>query len=111
MNITIKATHTTLTEAIRNDISDKVAVIEKFLRPEDKIHVELEEDTRHTSGRFSRVEIAIHPRGMYADARGNDFYEAMDLVVPKIKEQLTRGKDKRVSLRRKLGNLFKRGEK
>ena len=109
MNITIKATHTTLTDAIRTDISAKLEVLEKFLRPEDKVHVELEEDTHHNSGRFSRVEVAIHPRGMYAEARGNDFYEAMDLVVPKIREQLTRSKDKRVSLRRKLGNLFKRG--
>jgi len=108
MNIIMKATHTTLTEAIRADIEGKLEIVEKFLRPEDKVHVELEEDTHHNSGRFSRVEIAIHPRGLYAEARGNDFYEALDLVVPKIREQLTRGKDKRISLRRKLGNLFKR---
>jgi len=108
MNVTIKATHTTLTDAIRNDINLKLEPLEKFLRSEDKVHVELEEDNKHTSGRFSRVEIRIHPRGMYAEARGNNFYEAMDLAVPKIKEQLARGKDKRISLRRRLGNLFKR---
>jgi len=108
MNLTIKATHTTLTDAIRSDIATKLAPLENFLRPEDQVHVELEEDTKHRSGRFSRVEVLIQPRGHYADARGNDFYEAMDLVVPKIKEQLTRDKDKRVSLRRRLGNIFKR---
>src|SRR5262245_8153079 len=100
MNLNIKATHTTLTEAIKTDIEDKLQFLEKFLRPEDKVHVELEEDRKHVSGRFSRVEISIQPRGLYAEANGNDFYEAMDLAVPKVKEQLTRTKDKRVSLRR-----------
>lgn len=107
MNLNIKATNTTLTEAIRTDIENKLQVLEKFLRPEDKVNVELAEDTKHTSGRFSRAEVHIKPRGLYAEANGNDFYEAMDLVVPKIREQLTRDKDKRISLRRRLGNLWK----
>ncbi len=107
-NINIKATHTTLTPAIKSAIEDKLSVLNRFLRPEDKVHVELEEDKRHHSGFISRVEIHISPHGHYADARANDFYEALDLVIPKIKEQLTRNKDRRVSLRRKLGAIFKR---
>lgn len=108
MNITIKATNTTLTDAIRNTIEQKLSSLEGFLKPEHKIHVELEEDTRHKSGLFSRVEVQIAPSGYYAEANGNDFYEAIDLVLPKIKQQMTKTKDKRLSLRRKLGNLFKR---
>ncbi len=108
MNLNIKATHTTLTDAIQNDVELKLSPLEKFLRSEDKVHVEIEEDTKHVSGRFSRVEIAIQPRGIRAEARGNDFYEAMDLAMPKVREQLTKDKDKRVSLRRRLGNIFKR---
>ncbi len=54
MNISIKATNTTLTEAIRSTIEDKLQILEKFLRPEDKIHVELAEDRHHHSGLFSR---------------------------------------------------------
>lgn len=108
MNLTIKATHTTLTDAIRSDIETKLEPLESFLRSEDIVHVELEEDTKHNSGRFSRVEIHIQPHGIYAESRGNDFYEALDLTVPKVKEQLARHKDKRVSLRRRLGSIFKR---
>ncbi len=108
MTITIKATNTTLTPAIRDNINDKFRPLEKFLRPEDKVHVELEEITKHKSGLTSRVEVHIQPRGQYAESFGNDFYEALDLLIPKIKEQLTRSKDRRVSLRRKLGALFKR---
>ncbi len=108
MNITIKATNTTLTDAIKDNINAKLAAFEGFLRPEDKIHVEVEEDNHHKSGLFSRVEIHISPHGYYADAMGNDFYEAIDLVIPKIKQQLIKEKGKKLSLRRRLGNLFKR---
>jgi putative sigma-54 modulation protein len=110
MNIQIKATNTTVTDAIRNSIEEKVRNLEKFMKPEDMVHVELAEDARHQSGQFSRVEIRISPHGYYAEASGNDFYEALDLVLPKIKQQLTKEKDKSLSLRRRIGSWFKRGE-
>lgn len=108
MNITIKATNTTLTEAIKQNIQEKLTPIEGFLKPEDKIHVEVEEDTHHKSGLFSRVEVHISPHGHYADATGNDFYEAIDLVIPKIKNQLTKEKGKKLTLRRRLRKFFTR---
>ncbi len=108
MNINIKATNTTLTPSIRQSIEDKLANLEGFMRPEDIIQVELEEITRHKNGMTSRVEVHIRPHGQYAEGFGNDFHEALDLVIPKIREQLSRNKDKRVSLRRRLGSIFKR---
>lgn len=108
MNITIKATNTTLTDAIKTTINEKLSAIESFLKPEDKVHVEVEEETHHKTGLFSRVEVHIAPHGHYAEAIGNDFYEAMDLVLPKIKQQITKQKGKRLSLRRRIGRLFKR---
>lgn len=108
MNISIKATNTTLTEAIKDNIESKLEAIESFLRPEDKIHVEVAEENHHKNGMFSRVEVHITPHGHYADATGNDFYEAIDLVIPKIKQQLSKEKDKKVSLRRRIGKIFKR---
>lgn len=108
MNITIKATNTTLTDAIKQTVESKLAILEPFLKPEDKVHVEIAEDTHHNSGLFSKVEIHITPHGYYADAMGNDFYEAIDLVLPKIKNQITKTKDKRLTLRRRIGNIFKR---
>lgn len=110
MNIQIKATNTTLTDALRDVIEDKLSPIEKMLKPEEAIHVEIAEETHHHSGMFSRAEIRISPHGYYAEANGNDFYEALDLVIPKIKQQLTKDKDKNISLRRRIGSWFKRGE-
>ncbi len=108
MNISIKATNTTLTDAIRSSIEDKLQILEKFMRPEDKIHVELAEDRHHKSGLFSRVEVRVTPHGYYAEAMGNDFYEALDLVLPKVKTQMAKSKDKSIGLRKRIGNLFKR---
>ena len=108
MNVNIKATNTTLTDGIRASIESKVAVLEKFLKPEDVLYVEVDEDTKHHTGQVHRAEVRIQPHGQYAEARGNDFYEALDLVIPKIREQLKKQKDKRITLRRRLGSFFKR---
>lgn len=110
MNITIKATNTTLTEAIKATIEQKLSVLESFLKSEDKVHVEVAEENHHKNGLFSKAEIQISPHGYYAEATGNDFYEAIDLVIPKIKQQLVKTKDKKVSLRRRIGRMFKRNK-
>lgn len=100
MTINIKATNTTLTDAIRNVIDDKLAHLSKFLREEDYVHVELAVDKKHKSGMNYLAEISVDQTKFYAQARANDFYEALDLVIPKIKEQLVKNKDRQISRRR-----------
>lgn len=107
MNINIKATNTTLTPAIKETVQNKLSVIEKFLKPEDVIHMELAEDRKHQSGEFFHVDIQISPHNYYAEARANDFYEAIDLLIPKISQQLKKDKDRQISLRKRFGNIFK----
>lgn len=108
MEINIKATHTSITPAIRQAVEEKLESLTKLLRPEDSVFVEVEVEKLKDSGEVHRVEVRIQPRNNYAEATGSDLYEALDLVIPKIREQVTRQKDKRISLRRKLGALFKR---
>ena len=101
MNINIKATNTTLTPAIKQFIDEKLQTVAKFIREEDKVHVEIEVSKKRTGEPPFRAEIDIQPHGFYAEARATDEYAAIDLVLPKIKEQLASRKDKEVSLRRR----------
>src|SRR6266481_6777726 len=97
-NINIKATHTTLTQSMQAYAAKKIKVIEKFLKEEHKLHLELEADLGHHKGPRYRAELTIMPHSeIFAEAYGNDLYEAIDLLVPQIKEQLQKKKDKRVS--------------
>ncbi len=41
MNINIKATNTTLSPSIKGFIEEKLQTLSKFIREEDKIHVEI----------------------------------------------------------------------
>lgn len=107
MNINIKATNTSLTAAIKQFIEDKVSSLDKFLKEEDKMHVELEVLKKHRTGLVHRAEIHIHPEGYYAESMGVDFYSAMDLMLPKIKEQLVKAKDKKLSKIKKARRLAK----
>ncbi len=108
MNLNIKATKTTLTPSIQSDIEAKFSVLEPFLRSEHTVRVEIEAEAGREANNEFRAEVAIQPGGHFAQSNGGDLYEAIDLLIPKIKQQLTRDKDKKVSLRRKLGNTFKR---
>jgi putative sigma-54 modulation protein len=107
MNLTIKATNTTLTPSIKEFINDKLSILERFLKSEDKVRVELEANKGDKDGLNFRVEIDIQPRGHFADARAGDFYMAMDMVLPKIKDQLVKNKKRKITERRSAARKFK----
>ncbi|MEK7652097.1 MAG: ribosome-associated translation inhibitor RaiA [Patescibacteria group bacterium] len=104
MSVTIKKTNAKVSPSELNYVNKNLEKLKKFLRPENNIHVELQNTTKHKTGLIARAEVTIMPKpGIYADAYGNDFFEAIDLCLPKIKEQLMKSKDKVVSQRRRLG--------
>lgn len=105
MNINIKGKGIKLSEADQEFIVSKIDALGKILKETDKVFVEVESDSKHKSGQIFRMEVSVNPPSFYADARGSDFYQAMDAVLPKIKEQLVKIKDKKISLRRRKTSL------
>ncbi len=106
VNIVFK--NTDPSDSIKKYIQENIDKLAHFLREENTIHVEFEADPAHKSGPFYRAEITIMPKSeIYAEAFGNDFFEAVDLLMPKIKEQLVRLKEKRVTERNRQGSQMK----
>lgn len=109
MNISIKATNLTLTPAVKKYAKDKVGMLEKYISAMEA-KVELERDRKHHSGMVFRAEVSIVVGGklMLAEASGEDIYAAIDLVIPKIKEQIAKFKDKRETLQKRGARAAKR---
>jgi len=103
-NVNLKVTHTVLSQSVRDYAQKQIDKLQKYLRPENKVHLELGAETKSRDGFRYRAEITIMPKSeIYADAYGHDLFEAIDLLMPKVKEQLMKNKDKRVSERRRDG--------
>ncbi len=103
-SITIKATPKSLSSQSVSDYIDKrIGSLDKMLSEENSIHVEFDVN-KHNSGDRFHAEVTIGPgSAIFAEATGSDIYEAIDLCIPKLKEQFAKRKDKRVANRRRLG--------
>lgn len=109
MNISIKTTNLTLTPSVKDYVRDKVGNLDKYISAYEA-KVELERDKHHQSGQVFRAEVMLIVGGkvMRADAEGEDIYAAIDLVIPKMKEQVSKFKDKKTTLRRRGARAAKR---
>ncbi|MBI2356395.1 MAG: ribosome-associated translation inhibitor RaiA [Candidatus Doudnabacteria bacterium] len=103
MNISIKATHVDLTPSVKQYVDEKIGALEKFLSGILEAKVELERDRHHHTGLVFRAEVMLIAGGklMRAEERGEDTFAAIDLVIPKLKEQMTKFKSKRETLERR----------
>jgi putative sigma-54 modulation protein len=109
MNIAIKATNLDLTPAIKQYAEEKVGHLEKFIDPIEA-KIELERDRKHHSGEVFRAEVTLVMGGklLRADATAVDMYAAIDLTIPKLKEQIAKFKDKRTTLQKRGARSAKR---
>jgi putative sigma-54 modulation protein len=109
MNISIKATHLDLTPSIKEYVEEKVGHLGKFIVAQEA-KVELARDAHHHSGLVFRAEVNLVLGGklMRADAFAEDIYAAVDLVIPKLKEQIAKFKDKKTTVNRNLARKARR---
>ncbi|OHA50583.1 MAG: ribosomal subunit interface protein [Candidatus Terrybacteria bacterium RIFCSPLOWO2_02_42_20] len=116
MNLNLKATNFELTPAIREYAGKKVNGLEKFIHRTDEsvqAWVEVGRTTNHhNKGDVYRVEIQIHiphyGKGVRAEVSGETLNEAIDSAHDKIKLELEKVKDRKMSLIRKGARAIKK---
>lgn len=110
MNISIKGTNLTLTPSVKEYVDEKIGNLEKYLGKINEAKVELARDKHHRTGLVFRAEVMLIVGGkvMRAVAEGEDIYAGIDLAVPKLKEQIAKFKDKRVTLQKRGARSAKR---
>ena len=103
MNINIKGTHIELTPSVKKYAEDKIGSLSKFMEVIDA-HLELARDQHHRSGLVfhSDINLVIGKKVLHAEAEAEDVYAAIDLLIPKLKEQISKFKDKRNTVNRSL---------
>lgn len=109
MNIAIKGTHLDLTSSMKEYVEDKIGALDKFIRILEA-KVELERDRHHKTGLVMRAEVMLIIGGkiMRAEASSEDIYASVDMVIPKLKEQIAKFKDKKDTLRKRGARSAKR---
>lgn len=102
MNIAIKATHLDLTPPIKEYIEEKIGHLGKFIVAQEA-HVEIARDPHHLKGLVFRADInlMVGNKIMHAESEAEDAYSAIDLLIPKLKEQIAKFKDKRQTMQRR----------
>ncbi|MBI3952464.1 MAG: ribosome-associated translation inhibitor RaiA [Candidatus Doudnabacteria bacterium] len=110
MNISIKSTHLPLISSIKQYAEEKVRGMEKYISGPIEAKIELERSRKHRSGEIFRAELMLIVGGkiMRAEADGEDIYAAIDLAIPKLREQISKFKDRRATLQKRGARSAKR---
>lgn len=112
MNINIKTSNITLTEAITDYTSKRLEAVKQFLQNDSTVHCEVElgrTTNHHKNGDIFRAEIHItgKDRDLYASAEEADLYRAIDMVRDEILREVRTLKEKKISLLRRGGAKIK----
>jgi putative sigma-54 modulation protein len=109
MKISIKGTHLDLTPSLKQYVEEKVGNLDKLMEPIET-RVELERDQHHRTGEVFRAEVTMlaGSKVIRAEHSSDDIYSSIDLVVPKLKEQINKFKTKRSTIQKKNARSQKR---
>lgn len=114
MQLTIKATHTTLTESLRDYTKRKLVLpLEKLINRSavtPLLNIEIELVTRHhKQGRIFRAEanLVLGKKILRAEADGENLYEAIDLLEYELMREARHFKEKGITKARRGAYLLK----
>ena len=110
MKILIKGTNLELTDALKSYVEEKIGTVERFFENIIEARVELEKTLPQHTGEVFRCEVnlTVPMKGVLrAESTRDDLYAAIDMVIPKLHEEIEKYKGKRFSRDRKFGRYIK----
>ena len=114
MIISLKGTNIEISQSITDYLDAKIVrLVEKLIKKGNellKLDLEVGRITRHhRHGKVFRAEVnlTVGSRNLYADAVGEDLYEAIDLLEEELRREIKKFKNKRIALERKGARTLK----
>lgn len=112
MNINIKTTNITLTEAISDYTSKRLDAVMNFLKDDPTVRCDIElgrTSHHHNKGDIFRAEVHIvgKDKDLYASAEETDLYKAIDVVRDEVLREVRTTKEKKLSVLRRGGAKLK----
>ena len=98
-----------LTEALKGYVNEKIGHLEHYSDEIMGARVELGTSVHHQNGFFNcEVNLDLpHMQVLRAESTEADLYAAIDLTIPKLREQLERHKGRKHGHDKKLGRYLK----
>ncbi|MFC4115431.1 ribosome hibernation-promoting factor, HPF/YfiA family [Nonomuraea zeae] len=98
MDIIVKGRHTGVSDRFRDQVTTKLARIERLDNKLIRVDVEVSKERNpRLAGQRERVELTIHSRGpaIRAEASADDRFVALDMALDKLEGRLRRLSDRR----------------
>src|SRR5262245_65123666 len=98
MDIIVKGRHTGVSDRFRDQVTTKLARIERLDSKLIRVDVEVSKERNpRMSDQRERVELTIHSRGpaIRAEAAADDRFSALDIALGKLEGRLRRVNDRR----------------
>lgn len=111
MNIQFYSQNADLTKELKNYARKKIIKSFRFFNKIKEVHIEFESDAHHNQGEdVKRVFFTAYvPRDVIRiEEAGTDFKQTIDLLIPKLKHQIKKYKEKQQTLARKNERIFKK---
>lgn len=98
MKIEIVAKNYNVTTSLNETLTKKISKLDKFFEDDAKCRVYLKSESKFVK---MEVEFAFRGATIRAEAKSDNFYDAVDIVVPKLEKQIAKQRTKLESKLRK----------
>lgn len=107
MDIVVTGRHCTVSDAVKDQVTERISTIEKFRDRVQRVEVEFTiEDTKGSPDQAVNAEITLRSKGpvVRAEAVGAEKLAAFEKAMEKLKSQLRKAQDRRKKHRGLRGN-------